>query len=508
MKKLILLTATLLLLNGILSAQNAMGALNFSQYQYEGTAKSLAMGNAVTSLGGDIYSISINPAASAVYRYSEFSLTPSLNFINNNVSYLGTDTKKSNIRADFASIGYIATKNLGNRSAVKNVNFGIAYNLLNNYNSSYTVSGRTDESSWLGSLAYYTNGYLNTDLNVGTGWNAFYDSDAPWRSILAWNTNLLDPDNDNRTYVGATENKNGNIISTAGPLNQTFTRTTSGYLGEIVINGGVNILDKLYLGANLSIQTLSYSDKQRYSEYAENLSLFQSKFADFSHHYRQTTSGTGINLKLGVIVTPVAGLRVATSISTPTWMTLTDTWDENIIARFSDGYTSPLVQSPEGVFEYRINTPFRWNLGASYVIGNIGVISADYENVNYGNILMIDNNGNQNEFRDENRIIEQYFQNSSIYRVGAEIRPIKNLALRAGYSMYTSPDVDFDTNKSYISAGLGFSSRGFFADIGFQKMLNYSEYFTLYDDYDIIMAPTGTLKSSTLKVLFTIGFRF
>jgi len=521
MKKLILLTISTLIFSGISNAQGALDALRYSQYQYEGTAKSMAMGNAVTSLGGDIYSISINPAASAVYRHSEFSFTPSFNIINNTASYTDSDIKKNAFKANLSSIGYVGSIKMSKWSAVRNVNFGIAYNVLNNYNNEYTVSGRTAESSWLGSLAWYTNGLTAAHLDEDAGWN-----NAPWKSILAWDTGLIERLN-NSEYLGATENINNSIISLAGPLNQRFVRKTTGSLADILFNAGVNILDKLYLGANLTMQTLYYSDSQRYSEWTNDPSLFHTGFSEFSHLYRQTTAGVGVNMKFGAIITPISGLRIATSISTPTWMYLHDEWDESINSAFSNGNTSR-SSSPLGEYDYRINTPFRWNLGVSYVIGNIGIISADYENVNYTNISMKDDNGDDHEFREDNAYIENYFKNSSIYRLGAEIRPVKNLALRAGYSFYTNSGTDFraveekktytnpETNlgdRSYVSAGIGFSNgKSFFADLGVQKMLNHEGDFFLYNDYNIpsdtIPGGKYTLKQSPLKVLLTIGFRF
>ena len=51
----------------------------FSQTFYEGTARTAAMGNAFTALGGDIGALSLNPASSGIYKYSEFSISPSLN---------------------------------------------------------------------------------------------------------------------------------------------------------------------------------------------------------------------------------------------------------------------------------------------------------------------------------------------------------------------------------------------------------------------------------------------
>ena len=59
-------------------AQSAYDGLLFSENNYEGTARSVAMGNAFTALGGDLGSITINPAGSAVAGYSQFTITPGL----------------------------------------------------------------------------------------------------------------------------------------------------------------------------------------------------------------------------------------------------------------------------------------------------------------------------------------------------------------------------------------------------------------------------------------------
>ena len=64
-------------------AQNAYDALAFSENNYEGTARTVAMGNAFTALGGDLGAVTINPAGSAVAGYSQFSITPALTFSTN-----------------------------------------------------------------------------------------------------------------------------------------------------------------------------------------------------------------------------------------------------------------------------------------------------------------------------------------------------------------------------------------------------------------------------------------
>ena len=47
-----------------------------SQPQLFGTARSMAMANAFASLGGDVASMSINPAGLGMYRHNELSITP------------------------------------------------------------------------------------------------------------------------------------------------------------------------------------------------------------------------------------------------------------------------------------------------------------------------------------------------------------------------------------------------------------------------------------------------
>ena len=75
-------TALIILLTAMTAfsgfGQSAYDAWRFSQNEYEGTARSAAMGNAFTALGGDLGSITINPAGSAVAGYSQFTITPSI----------------------------------------------------------------------------------------------------------------------------------------------------------------------------------------------------------------------------------------------------------------------------------------------------------------------------------------------------------------------------------------------------------------------------------------------
>ena len=189
----------------------------------------------------------------------------------------------------------------------------------------------------------------------------FYHGSGSWTSILGWNTSLLDtlPDSDSY-YKGATENLEGLNIVTGGELDQLYVKETIGNTSEAVINFGGNISNKLFFGVNFGLVSIWYKHTESYSERAINPSQFQSGFSSFTHNYSYSTSGTGINLKAGIIYLPVKGLRLGASISTPTWMYLHEEYEESMESHFSDGYSQRLL-SPLGTYDYRINTPFRWN---------------------------------------------------------------------------------------------------------------------------------------------------
>lgn len=511
MKRTILIISSVLITT-VISAQNRFDALRYSQNFYEGSARSIAMGNAFTSLGGDLGSLSINPAGSAVYRFSEFLFTPSFVSANSNSTYQNNNSSESMTKFGVSSLGYVSTFNTSARSnRLVNLNLSFAINRLNNYNNRFAASGRTSGSSWLSDVANSAAGIKSSDLDIQSSSDTYpyFNSGASWRAVLAWNSNLLDrlPDSD-QDYIAATENISGTSIIVPGQLDQEFFRETTGGLSEFILNAGANFSDKFYFGASLGIQTLQYSDYQKYSESAVNPALFTSKFDSFSHAYSLNTSGAGINAKIGVIYVPVKGLRFGASIASPTIMTLTDKWDENIRSHFSDGYSQSIL-SPLGEYKYNVISPMRVNVGISYVFGKYGAVSADYEGVDYGSTRMGEFESQSNAFAGENDRISQDFQYANNYRLGLEIRPITNFALRAGYAFYQNPEKDFGFDTQFISVGTGFRTKsGFFADLGIQRKLKQEEGFSLYNDVAGNLAPVGLSDYSGWKVLMSLGFRF
>ena len=62
-------------------AQSAVDAYNFSQTETRGTARFMSMGGAFTALGGDLSTLSQNPAGLGVYRKSEIGATLDKKFL-------------------------------------------------------------------------------------------------------------------------------------------------------------------------------------------------------------------------------------------------------------------------------------------------------------------------------------------------------------------------------------------------------------------------------------------
>ena len=60
------------------SAQTVYDALTFGKDNYYGTARTIGLGNAITAIGGDLGTLSLNPAGSAVAGYSQFTFSQGL----------------------------------------------------------------------------------------------------------------------------------------------------------------------------------------------------------------------------------------------------------------------------------------------------------------------------------------------------------------------------------------------------------------------------------------------
>ena len=135
MKKIIISAGLFLAAAAFAGAQNMYDAINFSQNNYFGTARSMALGNAVTALGGDLGSVGINPAGSAVAPYGQFVITPGLTVSSVSSAYspegergygLNNDAVKT--RMNLPNIGMSFNFETGNRYGLRSVSMAVMAN--------------------------------------------------------------------------------------------------------------------------------------------------------------------------------------------------------------------------------------------------------------------------------------------------------------------------------------------------------------------------------------------
>lgn len=549
MKKTIILLAVC----GITStagAQTMYDALTFSENTYYGTARSTAMGNAFTALGGDLGGISINPAGSAVANYSQITITPSLNIAvstaqgtkwNGEANGFERRMKNSSTRFTLPNIGFTLNYDTHRTSGVTGISVGFMVNGTGYFNDNMIARGTNANTSFMGALAYNTSGWDVGELTMSDAYNS---SNAPWESIAGWEAGLISlygPESNLDQYIGTseyyTDDGAGNYsVQQAGPLDQNYGRTQSGSKYDYLINLGLNFSDRFYFGVNLGITSLTYAYRDWITEVAQDPGDFELQFqnpdggpddityfSDMNFSYRYNASGVGVYGKFGFIARPFAGLRIGGAIQTPTSTVIKEFWSYSAASYYTDSQYNASSDSPEGQYRYRVISPFRFNVGLAYTFGNFGLISADYEMCDYSGMRLKETETNDNSYYDDgvNADIREYMGASHMFRAGLEIKPAAAFAIRAGYTLTTSPERYYENdvrqpvkaNRNSFSAGLGFSSSGsFFADLAFRATKYADEYIYPYSDYilgeDYFPSPEILNRKWMYDVMLTIGFRF
>ncbi len=148
MKRIALTTASALSLISVVSAQNVDDALRYSQIFYGGTARFMSMGGAFTALGGDISSLSQNPAGIGVFRSSEMTVSPQLNYINSTASGFHSTNSDYLYNFNLSQAGFVSniiTNNTG--TGLIKLNFGYSFNKTNNFHQSTQIRGINNSSS-------------------------------------------------------------------------------------------------------------------------------------------------------------------------------------------------------------------------------------------------------------------------------------------------------------------------------------------------------------------------
>ena len=521
---------------GLAIGQSAIDAYNISQTSLRGTARFVAMGGAFTSLGGDISTLSQNPAGIGMYRKSEMAVSMDFNF-RRFTTTAGNDVMKSSKNpVYFDNVGYVGTQRLN--GAMRNFNWGVSYSRVNSFQRNFSGYNSSTSTSMSNYIASFTNGINSDELAFSENYNPYKDSGYDWMSILAYNTFMINnPGSDRTQYQG--------LYGQGTKGDAYYEMRENGYVDEYSIDLGGNVSDLVYWGLGVGIQDMSYTREGMYSESMENANVFNPTDgrlvkgnAGFNLLSRQNISGTGCNLKFGLIVRPIDELRIGVAVHTPTWYHLNHYGDGEVDFNYTPNGSTKTHSGNEYTdtydFDSRINTPWRLMFGASTVLGGRAIVSLDYEYQAYNNMSVkyqqYNSYGWGGSFvADEavNSDIKTYFMGTSIVRLGLEYRLTSNWSLRAGYNYQTGgvrsdvldnrvdvstsgTDLSYTLNRStqYLSCGIGYRYGGWYIDAAYQWRHRNSDFhpYTPFDSY--ADTPSCKLDENIHSLTLTTGFRF
>ncbi len=542
MKKVIcfVLGATLAVAAG---AQTWQDALLFSENNYSGTARGVGMGNALTAIGGDAGSLTFNPAGSAVASYSQFEITPGLTFSLAQVGAVDGMSLMADKRNTFygsaklPNVGFILNMDTGRRSGLKRMAFGFVVNSTNNFTGRFNASGVNDDNSYAASLASSADGFAS---NVLANEDWYYSGDPSrmpaWVDMTGYRAGMFNGvAGRDGAYVALTEiiDSEGNF-RLAGPIFQEYGQQTRGSKHDILLNYAMNFSDKFYIGANLGVTVLRYALSEYWSEKPDNPADFpiiqysdgttaQFESLRMKRNYRM--EGNGVYFKIGALWRPVGGLRIGAAIQTPTMLNLRERYGYSGEVVLSGRYGGS-ASSPEDDWIYALRTPFRANLGVAYSAGNVLVVSADYEYVNYASAAFRSRTSEYEyavgSFSDVNQDIKDFLGASHQLRVGMEVKVAPAVALRAGYNLLTNGERSATLLKHNLSLGAGFAFGSFFLDAAVRARFVPTDYVIPYYYYyapnasqfynkvvdDSVLTPEVAIKSTMLDALVTVGWRF
>jgi hypothetical protein len=485
MKKITTLIIAIIGIFGMANAQGDYEAFTFSQSDYYGTARFMGAGGAFGATGGDFSAVSTNPASIGLFKRHEISITPmSLVFGYTDTYYYNEKRSSQTFKYTVPQCGIVLANSIRNGGKWRSWQFGFGYNRIMDFNTGYRASATTPDN--LGEvIAPHANG---TDYQTFNSHNVFSDAS------LAWYGYMIDtiPGTRNLYYSPFSDNL----------IYQKATVLRSGAIDEMTFTFGGNYNDKLYVGATVGFPFLNYREKTTYTETPEEATDIQG-IREYTFYTQQRNSGTGVNLKLGIIYQPADFVRIGIGFHTPTYY-----WriKDNFYRELTTAYTS--MENTRYYYEnlnyFKLTTPLKFNVSTSFLIKKRAFIAAEYEFMNYGMAKMYDDNY---DYDRENEAIADKYGASHNVRVGAEVNISQGFALRAGYRLKTSPyklnDTPYNNTVHFVSAGLGFRSKFFFFDLAYVLRMSKDAYWL----YDPMGVPCNT-STKTHNVVATIGFKF
>ena len=459
-----LISATVLFFATItLFGQTFNDALRYSQLDISGTGRFSGVGGSMSSLGADYTTAFTNPAGMAFFRKSEIVLTPGFLSTGTESTLRGVESpvvRESNNNFRLANAGLILASE-PTSGKWKTVNFGIGLMRMANYQQDFIFEGRS-AGSIVDRFTALADGLRPEQLDN-------------FEAGLAFDVGAIFGPFENNLYFNDFMNNPDHTVFKRQIVRQ------GGYANELGITLAGNYDEKLSIGATIGIPFYNYNYNKSYQELdnVNEIPVFNSlEFGEFL-----SVTGSGFNMKFGLIYAVNEQVRVGLSAVTPTFMRISENFSTSLTYSFTDTNQSGTFteESPRGQFEYRIRTPFRLSGGVGTIIGGRGFLSADLEFVDYRSATFDFRSTNPDDVqyqRELNDDIRNLLRGAVNMRFGGEIAG-EIWRLRGGVLLDGSPYFNDNSFNFGYSLGAGIREKNFFIDLAFvQRRANeiYSPY--------------------------------
>ncbi|RCR66019.1 hypothetical protein [Larkinella punicea] len=445
-------------------------AFRYSELTQTGTARMRGLGGNHVSIGGDPSSTFGNPAGLGFYNRSEITFSPSFNILNAQSTYIGTQTTNTKTTPNISQFGVVLAGNKQNENRRwRRTALGITYNRQVSLSNSFEFQARNNRSSIVDSYIVDANNRNLTGDQINNQYNP-NTNEANFASAAAYQLFLI-----NGTPSSTNPNESGPPYfryDATAPTQQLNTFTSTGANSQWTIGYAGNLDDKLYVGASLGLSRLRYDFENVYRETVVGGAVMD----NYSQIDNFSVTGNGINFSLGLIYKPDRNLQLGASLTTPTFTSVKESFEQSLRAVARDP-NLPLERNEVFVvpnnFDYSLTTPFRASGGLTYFLGSgkIGFITASADYVGYSGMRVTtnvydaqDNNAFKNDVRRE---VQNTYQNVVNLRAGAEIRA-GLLRIRGGVAYLPDPYKvqlnNIDRSRLLVSGGLGFRTDRFFLD--------------------------------------------
>ena len=550
MKNKYILSALLLLGTTTIGAQETYENTKLIDNDLNGTARYVGMGGALDALGADISVIGSNPAGLGLITKSRAEV--SFGFVSQPGVSAFQQGNPTNASFDQVGFVYVMRNPRGDNSGL---NFAVNYHKSRNFD--YILSAVGDLKNASQNTLSFLKAIYGRRAEDGT--SNFYLETT--KNGMIRGTHPFTSQLDNLYYNNLMVDHN-NAVSYSTATGYDMQRAHTGYIGTYNVSVSGAISPRFYLGGTIGFHDVHYTGT---GEYVEDLVDISNKpLTALMVHDEKTITGLGGDFKLGAIFLPIENspFRIGLSVASPTLYRLTINTRayirHNLRASQSmqHGYSGGTTNES---YSFKIDTPWNFGISLGHTVGNYLALGASYNYADYGSMNTRVNEGggydwytdsyyeNSSDDTNMNEHTKQTLKGVSTIKLGAEFRPVTNLALRAGYN-YISPmyqtnafkdgTVDsygsnYSTATDYVNwdstnrftLGVGYQMKNFNIDLAYQYSAqngDFHPFMDTYGDYYYINTATKSLQMDKIdnyanpvkvsnkrhQLLLTLGYRF